>query len=371
MFPIGICCSNIHAIIRRIFLNRISLALVITTRIRKFRFTPIVINIVASNPSPFPDCRVYSASASEIGKLTVQFLVLLVPCLRAIFDALSAIAILTKLNPLGELGPVGSELCQEGGPNNSALQPLLLPLDDRLPETQDLIIIFLIMAMEAVFVQVQCAPYDAEISVLSPMIRCHRSELMPGIISLHSSTHQWLRIRLVLRLLLLRITALLATRFIMHFMLRVWGEEDDEVRSFVSARRSFESTPPIYQTPRSSVTSLDPEGPHLPPGLPGSPATTLSSEGSRLPPDPDLSVLFPAWPPVTNETESYATHADPEALVNWPSVTQKKNSFTSLNALESRTPSWPPKTFEFESSYDNVDPQAVIENPQCNYPEPV
>ncbi|KAJ6467865.1 hypothetical protein C8R45DRAFT_1019273 [Mycena sanguinolenta] len=167
-------------------------------------------------------------------------------------------------------------------------------------------------------------------------------------------------------------TALLATRFIVGFMTGV-KVDDDDTPSFVSSRGSFESPLTARQSPRSSVTSLHSEGPQSAPSLPGSSVT--SHEGSRLPPDPDLTVLFLAWPPATNETETSATPADQETLGNWPSVTQKaspNNSFASLAALESGSSSWPPERFEFECGYDNyVDPQAVTDTPQCNYPEPV
>ncbi|KAF7378279.1 hypothetical protein MSAN_00253300 [Mycena sanguinolenta] len=151
------------------------------------------------------------------------------------------------------------------------------------------------------------------------------------------------------------ITALLATRFILGVLTR-GKDDDDNVKSFVSSRRSFESP---YQTPHSSVPSLHPEGPHLPPGLPGSPATTLSSEGSRLPPDPDLSVLFPAWPPAMNETEESSTVAAQQTLGRWPS----NNSLASLTVLESGGLRWPPETFDFEYD-DDEDPQTVLEAPQ-------
>ncbi|KAF7378280.1 hypothetical protein MSAN_00253400 [Mycena sanguinolenta] len=312
-----------------------------------FGFTPTIINIVAPNPSTFPDCRRYSSPASEYVSfyklvdsiLSCLRIVLLVPCLRATFDAIATISLLTRFNSLRrsagiDLGfghesvQLWSELCRE--------------------ESQELITIFVIMTMEAVFVQM-------------PSVRTHaRNYIAPFVDSL---------------------TALLATRFIMGILTR-GNHADDDIHSFVSECPEFRVPSPTVQTPESSVASLlfKAASSHSQPGISNASSTMLSSEGSPLPPGPDLSVLFPTWPPEVwialmgspltwqiqmGETENSSVPVDPQSLGNWPSRTGKNNSFSSLAALESGGLNWPPETFGFEFGYDNdVDPQAVIETPQ-------
>ncbi|KAJ7717341.1 hypothetical protein B0H16DRAFT_1611492 [Mycena metata] len=160
----------------------------------------------------------------------IDRIALLVPCLRATFDALACIAFLVEFNRIQKSvmhSNLISELCRE--------------------ETQELIIIFAIMAMEAVFVQM-------------PSVRAHaRNYIAPFVDSL---------------------TALLATRFTMGAVARrarADAQDSSDESSHASAR------------------------PSLAPPHPVSPVH--GEDGPQSLPAPVLFTLFPDWPPQTLELQ--------------------------------------------------------------------
>ncbi|KAJ7714492.1 hypothetical protein B0H16DRAFT_1702018 [Mycena metata] len=242
----------------------------ITLAMASVSFASTLINIIVSNPSLFPTCRVINPSHAPDQ-------VLLVPCLRATFDALACIALLVHF---GRFKPLISGL-------DVNFHKLLSELVRE--EAQDLILIFVIMTVEAVFVQM-------------PAVRAHaRNYIAPFVDSL---------------------TALLATRFLMK-MNRPRHEDHDKA--------SIVSTPPSIASPRPSMGS------------------SVHAEESWSSPDNDLSALFRPWPPETLELErNTGGRLDCEAAMDWPS--EQNDSRSSLDAGGSMMyPGWPPETFDFDN----------------------
>ncbi|KAJ6556551.1 hypothetical protein DFH09DRAFT_564497 [Mycena vulgaris] len=96
---------------------------------------PPVINVAISNPSVFPQCRVLSSAP------TARIITIL-PCLRAAFDAATTLALLFKIwRHIASMGALASNTVS-------------FVLSE---EIKDIILIFAIMAMEAVFVQIPSA----------------------------------------------------------------------------------------------------------------------------------------------------------------------------------------------------------------------
>ncbi|KAJ7120601.1 hypothetical protein C8R43DRAFT_1034259 [Mycena crocata] len=130
-----------------------------------------VINVAVSNPSVFSQCRLISSSATPR-------IVLFVPCLRTIFDAVAAFLLLWKFWRERDMTIL---------PLSSDLFSFLIT-----EEIKDIILILAIMAMEAVFLQI-------------PSARVHaRNFIIPFVDSL---------------------TAILATRFLQELQQRAGMEK--------------------------------------------------------------------------------------------------------------------------------------------------
>ncbi|KAJ6548817.1 hypothetical protein B0H19DRAFT_1265613 [Mycena capillaripes] len=153
------------------------------------------------------------------------YVVLLLSCLRATFDALATIALLMKLRNMLK--------------DRTGLSSLIKELFRE--EIYDIIIIFGIMALEAVFVQLQMSS-----------VRAHaRNYIAPFVDSL---------------------TAILATRFILGSLTRGQRQDVDNI-SVGTPRISFD-----LRSPASTIVE-----------------NHVGDSQSSL--DESRSVIFPAWPP--------------------------------------------------------------------------
>ncbi|KAJ7031702.1 hypothetical protein C8F04DRAFT_1109498 [Mycena alexandri] len=95
---VAVITWRLHVIVFRNWTRTLPLAL--------FGFAPPLINVIVPNPSIFPNCRILnSSSVSEI--------ILLLPCLRATFDALATIALLIKFRNISKDQPGPSSLIEE------------------------------------------------------------------------------------------------------------------------------------------------------------------------------------------------------------------------------------------------------------------
>ncbi|KAJ6450062.1 hypothetical protein C8R45DRAFT_1043958 [Mycena sanguinolenta] len=154
-------------------------------------FLPVLINIVLPNPSTFPECRaIHSSPASEI--------VLLVPCLRATFDAIACIIVYSA---------VGRMLWRS---KNTSIGPGRRLISELFAEgIRELVMIFVIMTIEAVFVRM-------------PSVRAHgRNFIAPFVDSL---------------------TAILETRFLLRVAEN--RSQDRDYPSTIASRRSLCSQSP-------------------------------------------------------------------------------------------------------------------------------
>ncbi|KAJ7646283.1 hypothetical protein DFH06DRAFT_1210263 [Mycena polygramma] len=94
-----------------------------------------IINIAVSNPSVFPQCRILNPTPTA--RITT-----ILPCLRAVFDAVTTLALLAKLwRHIATMGALAS---------NTVSFVIT-------EEVKDIILIFAIMTLEAVFVQIPSA----------------------------------------------------------------------------------------------------------------------------------------------------------------------------------------------------------------------
>ncbi|KAJ7845422.1 hypothetical protein B0H14DRAFT_976360 [Mycena olivaceomarginata] len=192
---------------------------------------------------------------------------------------------------------------------------------------RDLIIIFAIMTMEAIFVQM-------------PSVRTHaRNYISPFVDSL---------------------TALLATRFIMGLAREIQGDEAGSATS--SPRPSFESF-------RVSIASTNPAAMCCPAsGASPQPALrSLQEESVQSSSAHDHSALFPPWPPEAIVLDDIHRRPSRENEMEWPSVEGGQ-----CLALDMHDSTWPPETFHFATSDSQIslvsaqpplDEESVISEP--------
>ncbi|KAJ7192199.1 hypothetical protein GGX14DRAFT_701437, partial [Mycena pura] len=104
--------------------------------------TPPIIDASVSNPSVFPACRALSAMPTARTTGASARIIIILPCLRAAFDAATSIALFFKLwRHIASMGALASKT-------------VAFVLTE---EVKDIILIFAIMAMEAVFAQIPSA----------------------------------------------------------------------------------------------------------------------------------------------------------------------------------------------------------------------
>ncbi|KAJ7152350.1 hypothetical protein C8R46DRAFT_480312 [Mycena filopes] len=180
----------------------------LTSALAALGFAAPLINVIVPNPSIFPECRMlYSSPPSEI--------ILLLPCLRSAFDALVTGSLLIKFR---------RHLTASNKYGGTATRLLSKVIYE---EIHDLIMIFGIMTMEAVFVQM-------------PSVRIHgRNYIAPFVDS---------------------ITASLATRFIMGIIER--SQVEAETYSLSTSRRtSVDSSFTItsFQSPHPATFRTNPQ----------------------------------------------------------------------------------------------------------------
>ncbi|KAK7036204.1 hypothetical protein R3P38DRAFT_2771698 [Favolaschia claudopus] len=152
-------------------------------------YSPPILSIAVANPSAFARCRILSSSpTARVSQALNQPKVLFVPCMRSVFDACAALLLLWKFWQHWKMETL----------RRSALISFLIT-----EEIKDIILIFGIMAMEAVFIQI-------------PSARTHaRNFIVPFVDSM---------------------TASLATRFILELHERGRLEKEDTLTIFKSSK---------------------------------------------------------------------------------------------------------------------------------------
>ncbi|KAJ7458910.1 hypothetical protein FB451DRAFT_1272839 [Mycena latifolia] len=119
-----------------------------------FGFAAPLISIIAPNPSLFPECRVLN----PIPTSRCADIVALLPCLRAVFDALGTITLLVRITR-----------AKRSIRDTLGLKYRMRYSKVQREEIDDLMMIFSIMAMEAVFVQIPSAREHAR-NYIAPFV---------------------------------------------------------------------------------------------------------------------------------------------------------------------------------------------------------
>ncbi|KAJ7159669.1 hypothetical protein C8R46DRAFT_1287144 [Mycena filopes] len=222
---------------------------ILTSALAALGFAAPLINVIVPNPSIFPECRIlYSPPPSKISEAILRRLkeylirdtVLLLPSLRSAFDALMAGSFVVCCHKRWKGADLMQELIRE--------------------EIHDLIIIFAIITMEAVFVQMPSVSQDFlpfQVRFSDQQARIHaRNYIAPFVDSE------------------VLITASLATRFLMGMGKKAEANEERIVA--LSRRASVDSSP----TPPHSITfSTNPQQtnlsdtPSVPPSIMTSPTS--------------------------------------------------------------------------------------------------